>query len=241
MKRTFVVVFMLLSVMALAIPVAAQKVMARPEFIEPVFDLKTPRDGQILKGGSVVTISWELSVDKAISDSPWSEMELFLADDNGLFTRITPQLGIMAKSFEWTVPRLNTRSARIVLQFGIEGEGDFYLLRQIGSFKIVTKSGGPSILLNSLSHGPRAGEDMQISWTSEMIDRSRGFDVMISYDRGAHFFKAGTTTESVFTLPVEDDFAGAITIKINGVGTDGSKVSTLLTPEATFRVKSKEQ
>lgn len=241
MKKAYVVVFMLLGVMTLSIPASAQKVTPRLEFSDPIFDLKTPRNGQVLKGGSTVTITWDLTVDPAIVNNPWSEMELFLADDNGLFTRITPQLGLSAKSFEWTLPRLNLRTAYIFLQYGIEGEGDFQLIRQVGSFRIASKAEGPRLMLNSLAHSPKAGEDMAISWTSEMMDQSRGFDVMISYDRGAHFFKAGTTTESRFNLPVEDDFAGAITVKIIGVGTDGSKVATMLTPDATFRVKSKEQ
>lgn len=236
-----VVVFMSLAFTALANSALAQKLTPRPEFSDPIFELKTPRNGQVLKGGSTVTITWDLTVDEAIVNNPWSEMELFLGDENGLFTRITPQLGIGAKSFEWTVPRINARNAYISLQYGIEGEGDFYLIRQVGSFKIGTKAEGPSIRLNSLSTSPRAGEDMAISWTSEMMNQSRGFDVMISYDRGAHFFRAGTTSESRFTFPVEEDFVGAITVKIVGVGTDGSKVATMLTPDATFRVKSKEQ
>lgn len=245
MKKIYAFVFVLVVALALASSSSAQNsaqnVNLRPEFSDPIFDLKTPRNGEVLKAGSTVSITWDLTVDRAIAENPWSEMELFLTDENGLFTRITPQLGIGAKSFEWTVPRVNSRSVRIVLQCGIEGEGDFYLIRQVGAFSIRSKAGVPAILLNSLAHSPRAGEDMAISWTSDSLNSSRGFDVMISYDRGAHFFKAGSTTESRFNLPVEDDFAGTITVKIVGVAMDGSKIASMLTPEATFRVKSKTQ
>ena len=82
---------------------------------------------------------------------------------------------------------------------------------------------------------------MEITWTADRIDRSQGFDVMISYDRGAHFFKAGTTNETRFSLPIDAEFAGGVTVQVIGRTDDGTKVASLLTPHVTFRVKSKDQ
>lgn len=239
MKRFYVVAFILVGVVTMALPVAAQKLVSPPaSYIEPVFTLRSPSAGARLIAGSRVTLQWDLIVDQSIIDNNWSEMELFLADDNGLLLRITPQLSVTTKTFEWTVPNVPTRSARLVLQVGIEGEGDFYNLPQVGTFGIKGKI-MPIITVNSLAHTPTAGEDMEISWTSELIEGSKGFDVMISYDRGAHFFKAGTTTESRFTFPIDEDFSGAVTVKVIGRTADGTKVASLLTPHVTFRVKSK--
>ncbi len=240
MKKVYVVAFVLVGIIALAMPASAQK-NTRPEFLEPSFTLRSPSAGAKLAGGSRVTVQWDLIVDQTIIDNNWSEMELFLVDDNGLLLRITPQLSVTTKTFEWTVPSVNTRSAKIVLQVGIEGEGDFYELRQVGTFTIKSKVWTPAVIVNSLERSPKAGENMEITWTSEQIDRSKGFDVMISYDRGAHFYKAGTTTESRFSLPIEDDFAGAVTVMVIGRTADGTKVASLLTPNVTFRVKSKDQ
>jgi hypothetical protein len=224
--------------LALTIPVGAQSKRSVEELSQPVFTLITPRPGQAVAGGSRVTVAWNLEVDKTISENPWAEMELFLLDDNGLNLRITPQLSVDAKTFEWTVPRVNSRSARIMLQVGIEGEGDFYNLTQVGSFFIRSKAGA-TIMLNSLANNVKAGENLDISWTTEMMDSSRGFDVMISYNRGAHYFKAGTTTENRFSLPIDEDFSGSVTVMIVGRGTDGSKVSSLISPDATVRIRER--
>jgi len=243
MKKIYVVAFVLVGVITFAAPAAAQKLVPAPaSFIEPVFTLRSPSAGVRLMGGSRVTVEWDLIVDQAIVNNNWSEMELFLVTDAGVFLRITPQLSVTTKTFEWTVPNIGARAARLVLQVGIEGEGDFYNLPQIGTFSIKPSSLQiADVIVNSMARTPKAGEDMEITWTANNIDRSKGFDVMISYDRGAHFFKAGTTTESRFTLPIDEDFSGAVTVKIIGRSADGTKVASLLTPDVTFRVKSKDQ
>ncbi len=240
MKRFYVVAFILVGVVTMALPVAAQKLVSPPaSFIEPTFTLRSPSPGIRLNGGSRVTVEWDLRVDDAITNNNWSEMELFLVDNNGLLLRITPQLSVTTKTFEWTVPSVNTSSAKIVAQVGIEGEGDFYNLPQTGTFTIKTKAWSPIVFVNSLERTPTAGENMELSWIAENIDRSKGFDVMISYDRGAHFFKAGTTTDTRFSLPIDEDFSGAVTVQVIARTADGTKVASLLTPHVTFRVKSK--
>src|SRR5205807_1364185 len=110
MKNLCLSVFLILGVVVLSLPAFAQS-----DYIQPVFTLQTPQVGQQLRGGSHVTIAFDLVLDKSILDNPWAEMELFLVDDHALSMRITPELGIRARTFEWIVPPVNTRSARLVL------------------------------------------------------------------------------------------------------------------------------
>ena len=233
MKKVCFSVFFVLAVLALSLPVFAQS-----EYTEPVFTLLTPSEGQVLKGGRHVTVAWDLVVDKTVLENPWAELELYLADDHGMFARITPELGIRTRSFDWLVPAVNMQSAHLVLQFGIQGNGDLYHLSQTGTFSIRTKAGaGIGIELPTQA---RAGEDLDIRWTSN-LDSSYVFDVMISYDRGAHFFRAGTTGESRYLFPVDEDFSGSITVKIVGRGADGHRVSSLLTRDATILIRETNQ
>lgn len=215
---------------------SAQSERISENWSKPVFTLQTPQAGDKITSGSVITIRWTLALDSAIVQNPWSEMELYLVDDGGLFMRITPQLDVTTKTFQWTVPNVNTKSAKLVLKCGIEGEGEMYDLSHAGTFSIKGRRGA-NVTVNSLTKNTKSGENMEISWVPEMMDAARMFDVMISYDRGAHFHKAGSTTESRFSLPVEADFSGSITVKIVGFALDGSRVESVLTPDVTTRVR----
>ena len=203
------------------------------------FLLTNPRNGDVLRGGQQVQITWDLTLDKDITTNPFAEMEFFLQTNEGMYMRITPQLSVTARTFTWTVPSINTKTARLVLQAGIEGGGDRYTFAQSGTFYIVTLRTSPSIFLNSVQEEAKPGEDIEVSWTSN-LDGYTSYDVMVSYDRGAHFHKAGTTTETRYALKVDDDFAGSITLQIVSRRADGSKVKSLLTKDATLRVGDKE-
>jgi len=235
MKKLSLSVLLLVGVLVLSLPAFAKSTSVATS--DPVFTLITPRLGAQLKGGSQVLVRWDFVADETVLHNPWAELELYMVDDHGLSLRITPQLNIMARSFSWTVPMVNTTSARIVLQFGIEGEGELSNLAQAGTFSIRTpKASGPPIGVELPSQPVTAGTDLDIRWTST-LDSSYIYDVMISYDRGGHFFTAGTTTDLRYAFPVDNDFAGTITVKIVARGNDGSKISTLLTPNATIHVK----
>ena len=203
------------------------------------FLLTNPHNGDVLRGGQQVQITWDLTLDKDITTNPFGEMEFFLQTNEGMFMRITPQLSPLARTFTWTVPSINTKTAKLVLMAGIEGGGDRYTFAQTGTFYIVTLRTSPSIFLNSMQEDVKPGEDVEVSWTSN-LDGYTSYDVMVSYDRGAHFHKAGTTTETRFALPVDEDFAGSITVQIVSRRADGSKVKSLLTKDATLRVGEKD-
>jgi hypothetical protein len=233
MKKLSLSVFILMGVLVLSLPAFANSTSA---VTDPVFTVISPRVGQQLKGGSEVTLRWNLVIEESILQNPWAECELYLVDDHGLSLRLTPQLNITARTFNWTVPMINTTSARLVLQFGVEGEGELAQLPAAGTFSIRSKLTTPPVELDLPSQPVIAGSDLNIRWNST-LDSSYVYDVMISYDRGGHFFKAGTTTESRYVFPVDQDIAGTITVKIVARGADGNKISTLLAPNATIHVK----
>lgn len=242
MRKNFLAAISLfLFLCALSTGTLAQGKGVAGEAIAPTYTLVSPRPGTVLKSGTQVTITWEATFDPSFAGNPYAEMELFLVTNEGLNMRITPQLGTGTRSYVWTVPALSSSTARLVLQAGIEADGgDMYTLVPEGMFTIQKKKKGFVMLLNAFEQEEvRPGTDLDISWVAEELDPNSGFDVMISYDRGAHFHKAGTTTETRFTLPIAEDFAGSITVQVVGRGAGGIKVPTMLTRDATVRVRDK--
>lgn len=200
--------------------------------------LLTPTDGAVLKAGSQVLVTWDLQLEREFTQNEWAEMEFVLETGEGVNMRLTPQMTVDKRSFMWTVPHINTNTARLVLQCGIEGEGERYRFVQSGTFTIKFGRSEPYILLNSFRSNMNPGQNLDISWTSNLRVGS-SYDVMVSFDRGAHFHKVGTTTDTRFSYPVEADFAGAITVQIVGTRPDGRKVQSLLTRDASIRVTDK--
>lgn len=205
------------------------------------FKVLNPPPGSVLRAGDQIEVQWEVKLDPAIVADPFGECELLLETNETGVIRITPQMSPMTRRFIWTIPAINTTSARLILQAGIEGdgEGDLGQFRQKGTFSI-DASGATAITLAATKGSVEPGEDILLSWIPVNIGDGVNYDVMISYNRGAHFFKAGTTTDTHFSLAVEGDFVGAITVKIVGRSLDGTTVSSLLTHDATVKVRSKQ-
>lgn len=104
MRRVF---FALLALVAL--PASAEEDMAR---------LLSPAAGDELTAGSLVTIAWdELALPQHVN-----EWEAFLSVDGGETwpLRITPHLDISIRRFDFRVPDMPTRDARLLLRFGDE-------------------------------------------------------------------------------------------------------------------------
>ena len=202
--------------------------------------LLTPTDGSVLKAGSQVLVTWDLQLERELIDNEWAEMELVLETEEGVNMRLSPQMTVDKRSFMWTVPHINTRTARLVMQCGVEGEGERYRFVQSGAFTIKFGRTEPYVLLNSLRGHITPGQNLDISWTSNLRAGS-SYDVMISFDRGAHFHKAGSTTDTRFAYAIEPEFAGAITVQIVGTRPDGRKVQSLLTRDASVRVTDKAE
>ena len=235
MKKYYLLAISLAFVLAVAtVPAMAQDAAESTAS----WTLLTPTNGAVLKAGSQVLVTWDLTLEREFINNEWAEMEFVLETAEGVNMRLTPQMTVDKRSFTWTVPNINTNTARLVLQCGIEGEGERYRFVQSGTFTIKFARSEAYIELNSLRGNMKPGQNLDISWTSNLRAGS-SYDVMISFDRGAHFHKAGTTTDTRFAYPVDADFAGAITVQIVGARPDGRKVQSLLTRDASVRVSDK--
>ena len=99
--------------------------------------------GMAFRPGQNVDISWILK-GKEVSNleaNPWSECELFFSADGGkTWSRVTPQLSVTTRSYEWTIPDVLTGEGLIGLQIGIEGEGELYFFPS-ESFTVLAERG----------------------------------------------------------------------------------------------------
>ena len=105
---------------------ALEKVPLGPGSVEAAF---VGMGGMLFQPGQNVDIRWTLKGDgvKYLETHSWSECELYFSSDAGqTWTRITPQLSVTRRDYQWTVPNVVTRQGVIALQIGIEGDGDFY-------------------------------------------------------------------------------------------------------------------
>ncbi len=195
--------------------------------------------GRVFEPGEEVAVAWKLqgSALKFYETNPWGECELLLTvDDGATWSRITPQLSVTRRDFRWVVPDLPTASARIALQVGIEGDGDFHHFAS-ESFAIAATGSAPAVLLTALpTREVAAGSTIELAWTSTVADIVR-FEVLISSDRGAHFFRAGETQENRFAYRIPGDYEGSLTVQIVAHRQDSAPVRSTLDAGSTLRVQ----
>ena len=227
------------AMMLLALLLAGGPTQTAAQDAKTPFVLTSPRAGQVLMAGQVIEVTFDVNLDKAFMENEWAEMEFFLETAEGVHVRLTPQMRMSAKSFTWTVPNINTRTAKLAVQAGIEGAGDQYRFAQSGTFRIIGSKSASTISLGALSEAV-AGKDLNITWVSD-LPKGTTYDVLISYDRGAHFTKFGSTTGTEFNLPIEANFAGSITVQISYTRADGTKITSLQTRGATVVVGDDEK
>ncbi|MEO7539284.1 MAG: hypothetical protein ABIV21_04615 [Pyrinomonadaceae bacterium] len=212
----------------------------KSEATEASFTLISPKVGDVLRAGQRVEIKWNMTLDEIIVNNEWAEMELVLETAEGVSMRISPQMNVTVRSAFWTVPNLRTESARIVMQCGIEGQGDQYRFVQPGTFTIrPAKTNNPAIVVELPVREAKAGSDLDISWTST-LDRGASYEVMVSYDHGAHFYKAGATSENRFSLHIDDRLAGSMMVQVIGRGVNGSPVESIADRNSTVRIIDKQ-
>jgi len=92
-------------------------VCAMPLFAEPL-GLAAPRAGDVLNGGGFATIQWSADALPPHAE----EWEAFLSIDGGKYYafRITPHLDLGIQHFDFVVPNVDTRNARILIRTGDE-------------------------------------------------------------------------------------------------------------------------
>lgn len=196
--------------------------------------------GRVFAPGDEVTIQWELSGPgvKFYQNHVWGECELFFSTDGGdNWIRITPQLSISRRDYTWVVPDIPTTNARMGLQVGIEGEGDFHHFSS-KTFTILPAAPAGTVELAAPSPAPLAGgSTLEIEWSSTVRSLDR-FEVRISSDRGAHFFTVGETVETRYAYAIPQDYEGFLTVQIVAHRHGAAPLRSAIDDRSTYRVES---
>lgn len=193
--------------------------------------LISPKRGDVLVVGQTVQVKWKARIPKGL-DLTWCEQETFLSIDGGqnFIRRITGQLSPRVNSFEWVVPNLPTRKAVLNLRFGSDGGPGRLETSHIQSknvFQIVAASVPPQAVdVSAVSVSQtRPGQEVKLSWRSSVKQVDR-YEVLVSYNAGAHFNLVGKTSRQDFTWRVPAAFAGHATFKVVAVTRNGLRIES---------------
>jgi hypothetical protein len=196
--------------------------------------------GRVFEPGDEVTINWVLSGDgvRYYETHVWGECELLFSADGGRnWTRITPQLSISRRDYAWIVPDVPTRHAKVGLQVGIEGDGEFHQFAS-KSFTIRASGAKGAVRLAAPSPNPlRGGASLELEWTSTVANLKK-FEVLVSSDRGAHLFSVGETTENRFSYPIPEEYEGFLTVQVVAHRHGDAPLRSALDDRSTFRVQA---
>ena len=158
-----------------------------PPNVAPIVVVTAPNGTETALGGSLFNINWTAT--DANGDATIQRFEIRLSTDSGgtFNTIVADNVAGTARTFSWTVPRLNVTTARIrVTAFdsgGLSGQDD-----SDANFAI-TDPGVPVHLL-SPNGGDlvKLGQTATINWeVTANADLVKGFDLFLSTDAGATF------------------------------------------------------
>jgi hypothetical protein len=201
----------------------------------PTIRLISPQAGDVLRPGDTVTVAWEILTTVGSSYAGCEE-EVYLSLDKGrtLAARLTPELAPSASSFVWTVPNLPSKKAVLDIHFGCEGganpfeasnpqtQSRFRILQAPDGFEEVR-------IASTQKTDTQGGSEINIKWQSTVAGVDQ-FEVLASYDRGAHFTSIGKTAGQEFTWNLERDFSGLLTFKVIGHRSDGTRIESITDP-----------
>lgn len=237
-KLAVIVVLFVFALLAYSAPAQAQEKIGRPE-PGPVTANFIGIGGMVFQPGQNVEVNWILQGDgvKYFESNTWGECELMFSADGGrTWTRVTPQMSVTRRKYDWTVPNVSTKEAVIGLRIGIEGEGEFYLFPS-EPFSVLTGRLAPSVDMVAVK---AEGNTIEMKWKSNVRDVV-DYEVLVSSDRGAHFFSVGKTQSRYFSFVVPDDYDGALTFQIVARRPDGAKVKSLLIEDSTINIRNLEK
>jgi hypothetical protein len=205
----------------------------------PSVKLISPKAGDTFQPGDQVTITWEVN---SIGDGPpvGCEQEIYLSVNKGksVAARLTPELPPTIYSYLWTVPNLPTKKAVLIMNYGCEtGDSAFETShpQKESVFRIAPAPPGyEEVALDSAQKSGTSSSDPQIDlrWHSTVQDVD-SFEVLVSYDHGAHFGTIGRTAEQGFEWSIDKSLSGVLTFKIVAHKSDGSQIESIVDPNLT--------
>ena len=145
---------------------AAMALLGPALFAASAIALLEPKDGTVLRGGSVAMITWTATATLPRDAEEW---EAFLSVDGGAYyaSRITPHLDIDIRSFEWRVPNVSSKSVRLLIRVGNERDESTFELPLRFSIE-ATPPMGFSFAPPAKSRGEsaRPGDPSVVEWAS---------------------------------------------------------------------------
>lgn len=208
----------------------------------PTATMTSPRNGEVFLPGDQVTIAWDV---KAGSVS-FCEQELYLLVNGGKqWVRLTRELGDDVRQFEWTVPDIPTENAMIEISLGCDRRP--YLpfegvnIQSHAVFQILpARSGYQSVEVASLEKTTvQPGEDIPVRWKSSVED-VEVFEVMVSYDRGAHFHSILETRDTSIVWTAPKDFSGTVAFSVVARKSNGARVEAAPGSSSMIDVKRQQ-
>jgi len=202
--------------------------------------LISPKAGDVLVPGQQIRIEWESTLPRV--DLSWCEQEVYLSLDGGKsnVARITPQLDPQTGYYNWVVPK--TPSERVVLDIHFGCEGYFNETPSVqfqSEFAIANDEKAAEVTVKSVSPEKAApGDTVRIAWDSS-VQNVEYFELLISYDRGAHFNTFAKTKDVQFDWEVPNDFAGHATFQVVAHTFDGGQVESTVSADPQLLVRAR--
>jgi len=210
----------------------AQKGITGTTAVAPEIELVSPHSGDLLVPGQSVRVEWRILTSDKGANLDWCEQEIFISLDGGNTAsgRISPQLDPRATSFDWVVPNTPTKEGVLDIRIGCEGGAPFGETSRVQRsvvFQIRSPRRGIETvkIASAESSVVNPGGEINLNWEST-VESVKTFEVMVSYDAGAHYTRAGRTKEKSFSFKVPEDYAGSLTFQVVARKPDGTKVAS---------------
>ncbi|HQR38363.1 MAG TPA: hypothetical protein PLF26_08160 [Blastocatellia bacterium] len=194
---------------------------------KPRITMTNPSKGSVVHPGDQVEIRWEYNVTPS-GDQAWCEQEIYLSLDGGATNdrRLTLALDPAVRSYMWTVPDVASDRAVLDIHYGCETTNfphEVPNVQKSAPFKIVRGSKTPQGIKVNAPAKAAAGTVITIDWNST-VDNVGSFEVLVSYDRGAHFTSIGTSQTQSFSWTAPADYAGTAMFRVIAHRPDGTSV-----------------
>lgn len=230
LKLTYIVLTIILSIIVTNNGVLGQ--IGQQHVPKPKISMLFPKTGEAFSPGQKVRIAWNIDLSPKIKLS-WCEQEIFLSIDGGktFSYRITPELSPSLREYIWTVPNLPTDQAVLDIRFGSEFSQTRFEKSQPqkrNMFRILPSASAVQEVKLFIPQVKKLlpGDHLDLNWFTETTDID-SFELLISYDQGAHFHSLTKTKDNHFTWTVPNDFSGTVGFKVVVQKTDGSRLESL--------------
>ncbi|MEW6737949.1 MAG: hypothetical protein AB1489_42120 [Acidobacteriota bacterium] len=232
-KKPTLLLFILLAILIMGTSIStAMAQSSNQSKAKAKVKLLSPKPGDNFTPGQKVKITWQVEILGEL-DLNWCEQEIFLSLDGGktMKYRITPELSPRVREYEWTVPNLPTDRAVIDIRFGSEFSKSRFEKskpQKKSMFRILPSNSVVEEVKLTVSPLGKALPETQIelNWTSSVTNLAY-YEVLLSYDQGAHFHSIANTNDESFHWMLPANFSGLVTFKVVAHKLDGTVVASI--------------